>query len=120
MTIQRTSICFVISMCRCFFIPVLSVLAIVFWVAGGAAHAVVSTETSAGLQKLSIPFVENQGQINPQVSHYAQTFAGTLYVTNSGDLVLALPQGNAGDTRYLTIARDRSIAGTTGCRTCMV
>lgn len=80
----------------------LLMLALFFWIVGGVLHAAATSETSPELQKLSIPFVENHGQINPLVSHYAQTSAGTLYVTHSGDLVLALPQGNTSDTRYLT------------------
>ena len=37
--------------------------------------------------KLQIPFIENQGQItNPRVSFYAQTFGGTVYVTDKGEI----------------------------------
>ena len=79
----------------------LFMLALFFGIVGGALHAAVSSGTSPELQELSIPFVENHGQINPSVSHYAQTSAGTVFVTHSGELVLALPQANSGEQHYL-------------------
>lgn len=42
----------------------------------------------AGLQ---MPFVENAGQTDASVGFYAQTFAGTTYVTRAGELVYSLP-----------------------------
>ncbi|MDS4041938.1 MAG: hypothetical protein RKP20_12260, partial [Candidatus Competibacter sp.] len=48
------------------------------------------------LAGLAIPFVENQGQQDPAVAFYAQTLAGTVYVTRAGQLVYALPQTEAG------------------------
>ena len=77
------------------------IIALFFGIVGGVLHAAATSETSPELQKLSIPFVENHGQINPLVSHYAQTSAGTLFVTHSGDLVLGLPRGNNDDKRFL-------------------
>ena len=41
-------------------------------------------------QNLSIPFVENRGQSHPDVSFYAQTFCGTVFVTQKGELVYNL------------------------------
>jgi len=43
------------------------------------------------LQALQIPFVENQGQMDPAVSYYAPTLDGTILVTRDGELVLPLP-----------------------------
>ena len=38
-----------------------------------------------------MPFIPNQGQLNPEVSFYAPTKEGTLFVTRSGTLVYTLP-----------------------------
>lgn len=78
-----------------------SLLALLVSICGGALYAAVPGDMSPALHRLSIPFVENQGQTSPLVSHYAQTMAGTMFVTNTGDLVLALPQKEGSDTRYL-------------------
>jgi len=41
---------------------------------------------------LQVPFVENRGQIkDPSVRFYANTFAGTVYVTDKGELIYNLP-----------------------------
>ncbi len=40
---------------------------------------------------LSVPFVANAGQWDAQAAFAAQTFAGTLFVTNLGELVYSLP-----------------------------
>lgn len=43
------------------------------------------------LASMRAPFIENTGQMDPQVMFYAATFAGTLYVTERGTLVYSLP-----------------------------
>jgi hypothetical protein len=47
-----------------------------------AAHA---------LSGLSIPFVENRGQIDNDVAYYAKTLGSTLYVTKKGEMVYGFP-----------------------------
>ena len=42
------------------------------------------------LSQISIPFIENQGQIDPSVKFYANTFAGQVYVTNNGEIIYTL------------------------------
>jgi chitodextrinase len=45
----------------------------------------------ARLQRLSVPFVSNQGQTDKQVKFYASTFGGTVFVTEAGEIVYSLP-----------------------------
>jgi len=51
------------------------------------------------LASLSVPFVENQGQKNPEVAYYVRTLGGTLFVTRSGSMVYDLPA--VGDRRVV-------------------
>jgi len=44
------------------------------------------------LTKVSLPFIQNQGQLNKRVSFYSNTFAGSVFVTKDGELVYALHQ----------------------------
>jgi hypothetical protein len=53
--------------------------------------AVNEPNEGPSLQALQVPFVENQGQIDPAVSYYAPTLGGTILVTRDGELVLPLP-----------------------------
>ena len=39
---------------------------------------------TAKLGSLQIPFIENQGQLDEKVEFYVSTFAGTVFVTESG------------------------------------
>lgn len=55
----------------------------------GRAHVPTAAQR-ARLAHLSVPFVANRGQVDPRVAFYAQTFAGTVFVTRAGRLVLSL------------------------------
>lgn len=46
--------------------------------------------SEAALGQLAVPFIANQGQLDPQVAFYAPTFAGTVYVTKQGQVVYSL------------------------------
>jgi hypothetical protein len=48
------------------------------------------------LDKVNMPFIENQGQVDKEVKFYASTFAGTVFVTESG-LTYALFNGAKDD-----------------------
>ena len=44
-------------------------------------------------QKLQMPFIANEGQVDECVAFYAKTFGGTVFVTKEGDIVYSLPSG---------------------------
>ena len=44
--------------------------------------------------KLQIPFIANEGQADKKVAFYANTFGGTVFVTNEGEIVYSLPKGS--------------------------
>ena len=45
-----------------------------------------------GLKSLTVPFIENKGQVNKEVAYYAKTFGGTVFVTKKGEIVYSLPK----------------------------
>ncbi|MGH7335382.1 MAG: SBBP repeat-containing protein, partial [Candidatus Rokuibacteriota bacterium] len=53
-----------------------------------AARAAVKPKLGA----MVLPFIANQGQSDERVKFYATTFAGTVFVTGTGELVYALPR----------------------------
>jgi hypothetical protein len=52
-----------------------------------------ATQVGARLAALSVPFVENTGQLDSRVAYRASLFAGALFVTRDGELVYALGNG---------------------------
>ena len=81
--------------------------------AGGYVQAATTAENNAAtLSRLNIPFVENVGQKHGEVAFYAPTLGGTFYVTNSGELVLALPAKEQGEPISLSeqIASEATIS----------
>ncbi|MFU2192317.1 SBBP repeat-containing protein, partial [Methanobacterium sp. MZD130B] len=50
----------------------------------GAVSAVDSSDVDAQIMDVGVPFVENQGQKDSEVSYYANTFYGTSYITHDG------------------------------------
>ncbi len=51
---------------------------------------------STMLTAVSVPFIENEGQLDEEVIFYAKTFAGTVYVTEEG-LIYSLTSVNLDD-----------------------
>jgi hypothetical protein len=43
-------------------------------------------------QKLQMPFIANNGQLDETVKFYAKTFAGSVFVTKDGEIVYSLPK----------------------------
>ncbi len=52
--------------------------------------AVIHHSASDKLKSISIPFIENKGQVDDRVAYYAPISAGTVYVTRKGELVYKL------------------------------
>ena len=50
-------------------------------------------------QKLQMPFIANNGQVDEQVEFYAKTFGGAVYVTKDGEIVYALPKTEKSECR---------------------
>ena len=50
----------------------------------------VAAATKQKLAKAQIPFIANQGQSDKEVKFYAHTFAGTVFVIETGELVYSL------------------------------
>jgi hypothetical protein len=51
-----------------------------------------NSKTLTKIQKLSIPFIPNQGQTDKRVKFYANTFGGTVFVTEKGEIIYSLPK----------------------------
>ncbi|MFO0795293.1 MAG: hypothetical protein U0586_14680 [Candidatus Brocadiaceae bacterium] len=49
-------------------------------------------EFSKKTQSLQLPFIANEGQADEQMKFYANTFGGTVFVTNEGEIVYSLPK----------------------------
>ncbi len=56
------------------------------------SQSTVSAEARQKLAKLQIPFIANQGQSDKEMKFYARTFAGTVFVTETGKLLYSLPK----------------------------
>ncbi len=56
----------------------------------------LSLENISHVSRLLIPFIENCGQVNSQVRYYANTFAGTVFLTKTGKIVYSLPSHKGG------------------------
>jgi Beta-propeller repeat len=56
------------------------------------SRSAVPAATKQKLAKVQVPFIANQGQRDKEVKFYARTFAGTVFVTEAGELVYSLPK----------------------------
>jgi len=65
---------------------------------------------SAKFANITIPFIENQGQIDEQVKFYAKTFAGTVYVTNNDLTYHSILKKN--DLTTSTVVKENFVDGT--------
>jgi Beta-propeller repeat len=56
------------------------------------SQSAIPAATKQKLAKVQIPFIANQGQSDKDVKFYARTFAGTVSVTETGQLVYSFPK----------------------------
>ncbi|MCK4663978.1 MAG: SBBP repeat-containing protein [Bacteroidales bacterium] len=56
---------------------------------------VEKAEVTAKVNKTKIPWIKNTGQQQSEVAFYAETFSGTVFVTNTGEIVYSLPIDSA-------------------------
>lgn len=73
----------------------LFVISLTFFLSSQSNAAVNANEMSkqkiaAQIAALNIPFIQNDGQTDGEVSFYAKTFDGTVFVTNEGEIVYTL------------------------------
>ncbi len=55
------------------------------------ATEIEATRIRSEIGGLHVPFIKNDGQLDKDVGFYAQTFAGTVFVTKNGEIVYGLP-----------------------------
>ncbi len=42
--------------------------------------------------KIQLPFIANEGQIDKSVKYYARTFSGNVFITKDGEIIYSIPQ----------------------------
>jgi len=96
----------------------LSVLGSILFTLGSLVYAAAGQADSAENRQriirssysLQMPFVANEGQVeDPQVSFYARTFGGSLYVTKEGEMVYRLPMGDGKKSHKTAVLTERLI-----------
>jgi len=75
------------------------------------SHSAVPPEARQKLAKLQIPFIANQGQSDKEMKFYARTFAGTVFVTEAGELVYSLPKVEGKERVKAVVLKEELIGG---------
>src|SRR3990167_8229674 len=68
----------------------------------------IKPEIAHKMKKLHVPFIANDGQADEKVKFYANTFAGSVFVTKDGEIVYALPGRDKGQDAGNVGANGRS------------
>jgi hypothetical protein len=58
-----------------------------------------SLEIKPQTSKIQLPFIANEGQIDNRVRYYAQTFNGSFFITQNGELVYSIEKPQKTDSR---------------------
>ena len=83
-------------------------------VQSNSADKVKKADKQAIIQKamkLQMPFIANEGQMDKEVSFYAKTFGGTVYVTQNGEMVYSFPRIEEKAKATDTASTDEKIRG---------
>ncbi|MFC2119257.1 hypothetical protein ACFLSY_11515 [Bacteroidota bacterium] len=59
------------------------------------------------IKHTNIPFVLNKGRFDPNVEFYTSTFWGTVFLTEPGDIIYHLPDGNYGSSAKAFILKEK-------------
>ena len=73
------------------------------------------TPVESQAANLHIPFIVNEGQVDSRVTHYARTFGGTVFITDQGDIVYALPAVEGQDISGEVVLIERAVGGSIEC-----
>ena len=68
-------------------------------------------EVNAKMATVQMPFIANQGQMDADVAFYAKTFGGTVFVTQAGEIVYALPKREGEETKTGVALRETFVGG---------
>ena len=74
-------------------LPLWALLVSVLITSPSHAHPNPHRDIVSKLSTITIPFIENVGQMERRVSFYARTFGGTVFVTRDGSMVYAFSTG---------------------------
>ena len=90
---------------RCFHLLLVALGSAVFaWGPPARATAISAPEPPAiSVSRLQVPFVENQGQVDPEFTHYAVFPNATWYLSRGGKTVLALSAADRGTPRNILV-----------------
>lgn len=70
-----------------------------------------TTDAKAKIATIEIPFIANLGQLSEPIAFYANTFGGTVFVTDEGTLVYALPKEGGEDSMRDLVLREELVGG---------
>ena len=82
-----------------FFLSIVTLTVTPSFAEQGNAGKPLMKKVTPEVQKLQMPFIANNGQVDERVLFYAQTFSGTVFVTKDGEIVYALPTSKSGESR---------------------
>ena len=86
-----------------FFLSTVTLTAMPLFAEQGNAVRPLKENITQEIQKLQAPFIANIGQMDERVRFYTQTFRGTVFVTEEGEIVYSLPEvrdgNNGGEQR---------------------
>lgn len=82
-----------------FFLSMIPLTTMPLFAEQGNTSTPFKERTTLEIQKLQMPFIGNYGQTDKRVLFYAQTFGGTVFVNNDGEIVYTLPKAKGGELK---------------------